>query len=227
MTTSARGAVLFDIDGTLVDSNYLHVLAWAEAFHEAGHPVDTWRIHRGIGMGSGALLTDLLGEEEAARSGGELKDRHAALYAELGSLQRVLPGARDLVRAVAGHGTATVLATSAAATELERLRELLDLDDVLTGITSDKDVREAKPAPDLVHAALHLTGVPAERAVLLGDAVWDVEAARRAGVACVGVLTGGTSEADLRAAGAVAVYRDVAAVLAGLDSSPLAATWTD
>lgn len=219
------GAVLFDIDGTLVDSNFLHVHAWVRAFHQADHPVDAWRIHRSIGMGSGLLLDDLLGEETAARIGDQVKEAHSAGYAELADLQRVFPGARELVRAVAGHDARTVLATSAAPAELERLRRVLDLDDVVTGITSDQDVEDAKPEPDLVQAALDIADVRPEHAVLVGDAVWDVESAARAGVTCVGVLTGGTGAAELRDAGAVAVYDDVAALLAGLDDSPLAATW--
>ena len=223
---TSPGAVLFDIDGPLVDSNDLHVHAWTQVFRETGRSVDAWRVHRGIGMGSGLLLAELLGEQDAEEAGEELKDRHAEAYAELAELQQVFPGAQDLVRVVAEHGAATVLATSAAPTEVERLQELLGLDDVLTGITSDKDVEEAKPEPDLIRAALDIAGVPPERAVMVGDSVWDVQAAARAGVACVAVLTGGTSEAELRDAGAVAVYPDVAALLAGLDDSPLAAAWT-
>lgn len=221
------GAVLFDIDGTLVDSSYLHVHAWAEAFAEHGQDVDAWRIHRAIGMGSAQLLESLLSAERAAEVGDAIKESHSAAYAGLAPLQRLLPGARDLVLAVAERGARTVLATSAAPAELERLREVLDLDDVVTGITSDKDVEEAKPEPDLVRAALDVAGVPPAGAVMVGDATWDVVAAARAGVPCVGVLTGGYAEAELREAGAVAVYRDVAELLDALDDSPLAVAWTD
>ncbi|MCL3861380.1 HAD family hydrolase [Actinotalea sp. K2] len=224
-TQPGVGAVLFDIDGTLVDSNYLHVHAWAQAFAEAGLTVDSWRVHRAIGMGSGLLLTDLVGQQDADRHGEALKDRHGELYTQLAAQQRAFDGARELVRAVAERGARTVLATSAGPTSLEHLREVLDLDDVVTGITSAKDVEHAKPSPDLVEAALEIAGVPPERAVMVGDTVWDVEAAARAGVRCVGVLTGGSSEAALREAGAVAVYPDVASLLADLDQSPLASTW--
>lgn len=224
----AVGAVLFDIDGTLVDSNYLHVHAWTRAFADLGdeltRPVDAWRIHRGIGMGSSLLLADLLGDD-ADRLADRAKDGHAHHYRALADLQRPFDGARDLVRAVAERGARAVLATSAAPAELEELLKVLDLDDVLTGVTSDKDVNEAKPEPDLVHAALDIAGVPPERAVLVGDTGWDVEAAARAGVPCVAVLTGGVSEAELREAGAAAVYRDVAALIADLDQSPLALAW--
>lgn len=224
----AAGAVLFDIDGTLVDSTYLHVHAWMRAFADLGddltRPVDAWRIHRGIGMGSSLLLADLLADD-ADRLADRAKDAHARRYRELTGLQRPFDGARDLVRAVAERGARTVLATSAAPAELEELLKVLDLADVLTGVTSDKDVDSAKPEPDLVQAALGTAGVPPERAVLVGDTGWDVEAAARAGVPCVAVLTGGVSEAELRAAGAAAVYRDVAALLADLDQSPLALAW--
>jgi HAD superfamily hydrolase (TIGR01509 family) len=224
MTTSpdrSPGAVLLDIDGTLVDSNYLHVHAWTRAFAEVGHPVDAWRVHRAIGMGASLLLAALLGED-ADRIGPEAKRRHTEHYADLADLQRPFPGARELVRAVADRGARAVLATSAGPDELERLLAVLDVEDVLTGITSDKDVEEAKPDPDLVLTALEVAQVASDRAVLVGDTVWDVQAAQRAGVRCVGVLSGGVSEAELRDAGAVAVHRDVAALL---DDLVLATTW--
>lgn len=222
------GAVLFDIDGTLVDSNYLHVHAWMRAFadmaDDLAQPVDAWRIHRGIGMGSSLLLADLLGAD-ADRLAERAKDGHARHYRELAALQRPFDGARELVRAVAERGARTVLATSAAPAELAELLNVLDLEDVLAGVTSAKDVENAKPEPDLIQAALQIAGVPAERAILVGDTGWDVEAAARAGVPCVAVLTGGVSEAELLAAGAAAVYRDAAALLADLDQSPLALAW--
>lgn len=228
---TSPGAVLFDIDGTLVDSTYLHVHAWQRALadlaDELDHTVDAWRVHRGIGMGSGLLLAELLGDA-ADRLGDRAKERHEHHYGTLTSvpgLQRPFDGARDLVRAVAERGARTVLATSAGPAELGELREVLDLDDVLTDITSADDVEQAKPEPDLVHAALEVAGVPPGRAVMVGDTGWDVEAAARAGVPCVAVLTGGWREAELREAGAAAVYRDAAALLADLDASPLARTW--
>lgn len=222
------GAVLFDIDGTLVDSNYLHVHAWMRAFADLGgelaRPVDAWRIHRGIGMGSSLLLADLLGDD-ADRLADRAKDGHGRHYRELTDLQRPFDGARALVRAVAERGARTVLATSAAPEELAELLKVLDLEDVVDGVTSAKDVQNAKPEPDLIQAALDIAGVPPGRAVLVGDTGWDVEAAARAGVPCVAVLTGGVSEAELLAAGAAAVYRDAAALLADLDQSPLALAW--
>lgn len=221
MTDTAPAAVLLDIDGTLVDSNYLHVHAWAQAFADAGRPVDAWRVHRRIGMGSGRLLSELLGDD-ADRLADDVKQRHTHRYAALSDRLRAFDGARDLVRELARRGARVVLSTSAAPEELERLRAVLDVDD-LVQVTGSGDVEEAKPEPDLVHAALDLAGVPAGRAVFVGDAVWDVEAASRAGVTCVGVLSGGTSEAELRGAGAAEVVEDVAALLTGLDRTPVGA----
>lgn len=223
--TPPTGAVLFDIDGTLVDSNYLHADAWWRALAEAGRPVDAWRVHRAIGMGSEQLLESLLGED-ADDVGETATERHSELYRRSAELLRPFAGARDLVRAVAARGARAVLATSAGPDELELLLRTLDVEDALSAVTSAQDVDAAKPEPDLLHAALERVGLPPDRVVFLGDTVWDVEASRRAGVPCVGVLTGGTSEAELREAGAVAVYRDVAALLDGLDESPLAVTWT-
>lgn len=221
MTDTAPAAVLLDIDGTLVDSNYLHVHAWAQAFADAGRPVDAWRVHRRIGMGSGRLLAELLGDD-ADRLADDVKQRHTRRYAALSDRLRAFDGARDLVRELARRGARVVLSTSAAPEELERLRAVLDVDD-LVQVTGSGDVEEAKPEPDLVHAALDLAGVPAARAVFVGDSVWDVEAASRAGVTCVGVLSGGTSEAELRGAGAADVVEDVAALLTGLDRTPVGA----
>jgi HAD superfamily hydrolase (TIGR01509 family) len=221
MTDAAPSAVLFDIDGTLVDSNFLHVHAWTLAFAEAGHPVDAWRIHRRIGMGSGRLLEELLGAD-ADRLADDVTERHAARYAELADQLRPFAGARDLVRALADRGLRVVLSTSAAPEEVEKLRAVLEVDD-LVQVTGADDVEEAKPEPDLVQAALELAGVPADRAVFVGDSVWDVEAAGRAGVVCVGVLSGGTSEAELRDAGAATVVEDAAALLRDLDATPLGA----
>ena len=221
MTDAAPSAVLFDIDGTLVDSNFLHVHAWTLAFAEAGHPVDAWRIHRRIGMGSGRLLDELLGDD-ADRLADDVKERHTAHYAELADQLRPFAGAQDLVRMLADRGLRVVLSTSAAPDEVEKLRAVLDVDD-LVQVTGADDVEEAKPEPDLVQAALELADVPAERAVFVGDSVWDVAAAGRAGVVCIGVLSGGTSEAELLDAGAATVVEDAAALLRDLDATPIGA----
>jgi HAD superfamily hydrolase (TIGR01509 family) len=223
-STHSPGAVLFDIDGTLVDSSYLHVSAWLQALRAVGHPVDAWRIHRGQGMGSSELLAALL-DEAAEQVGDQAKQHHSELYQQSAELLRVFDGARDLVSAVAQRGVKVVLATSAGPDELDRLRAVLDIEDEVAEITAAEDVDAAKPEPDLIHAALELAGVSAERAIYVGDTVWDVKACGAAGVACVGVLTGGISAAELTEAGAVAVYENCRALLSELDSSPLAALW--
>jgi HAD superfamily hydrolase (TIGR01509 family) len=217
-------AVLFDIDGTLVDSNYQHIRAWVGAFCEIGRPVPAWRVHRCIGMDSAKLLGELLGPD-ADRLGDRAKKAHDERYlAESGSLV-VLPGARELIAAVAARGSQVVLATSAPPKELEVLRSVLQIEDAIAVVTSADDVDQAKPAPDLVTVAITRAGVDAERAIMVGDTVWDVRAAADAGVRCLGVRSGGLASADLWAVGALEVYDDAAQLLAELDASPLAELW--
>ena len=202
-------AVLFDIDGTLVDSNYLHVFAWSDAFRAVDRAVPAWRIHRCIGMDSAALLAELLGDDADAL-GERAKEEHGRQYAELSDRLEVLPGARELLADLAAAGIRVVLATSAPPEELERLRAVLHVEDDVAAITAANDVETAKPAPDVVGVALEKAGVLADRAFFVGDAAWDVQAAARAGVPCVGVRSGGIAPAELIDAGAVAVYDDVA-----------------
>jgi HAD superfamily hydrolase (TIGR01509 family) len=215
-------AALFDMDGTLVDTNYLHVVAWWEAFRQAGHQVPTAQIHRAIGMGSDKLLDHLLGDARDHRRDAEITGAHKALYGTYSGTLAPLDGAADLLRAVAARGRRIVLATSADAGELATMRAALDADDVITDATSADDVSTSKPAPDLVEQALDRAGVPADRAVFVGDTIWDVTAAARAGVPCIGLLSGGISRPELEQAGATAVYQDPRALLRATDSSPLA-----
>ncbi|ADJ45050.1 HAD family hydrolase [Amycolatopsis mediterranei S699] len=214
-------AVLFDVDGTLVDSNYLHVHAWRRAFHELDRDVDSWRVHRAIGKGSGKLLSTLLGDEDAGRIGDEAKDLHSRFYLETAGLLRPFDRAPELIRVLADRGIRVVLATSAAPDELKELRRVLDVDDVVAGIVSGDDVEATKPDPEPVFAALDKAGTAPEETIFVGDAVWDVHAATKAGVRTVSVLSGGVGAAELTDAGAVAVYDDAAAILAGLDESVL------
>jgi HAD superfamily hydrolase (TIGR01509 family) len=216
-----RSAVLFDVDGTLVDSNYLHVAAWLRAFDAVGQPVPAWRIHRAIGMDSSRLLGELLGPSASAL-GDAAKDQHKRAYAETTHLLKPLPGARELIRVLVERGVTVVLATSAPPDELELLRSVLDVDDLITAVTTADDVDTAKPEPDLIHVAVQRSGCPADRVVLVGDAVWDIQACARAGVGSVGVLSGGVGEGELRAAGAEDIYDDVADLLAHLGGSRLA-----
>ena len=222
--TSTLRAVLFDIDGTLVDSNYAHVDAWAKAFRDVGRPVDAWRIHRSIGKDSALLVQGLLGDDADEDLVGRVKDAHTEHYASHlgeGTDLHVLAGATELLAELARRGHQVVLATSAPEEELAFLRELLDVEDALWAVTSSEDVDTAKPDPGIVEVALERAGVAPDRAVMVGDATWDVEAAARAGVASVGVLTGGFSRDELSQAGASSVYDDVAALLADLDGSPI------
>ncbi len=194
-----RPAVLFDIDGTLVDSNYLHVHAWQRAFTEIGRPVEAWRIHRSIGMDGSTLVDNLSGgaDEDVQK---RLKDLHTRYYEASGALLTRLPGAQRLLRRVAALDLQVVLATSAPENELALLRSTLDCEDVVSAITSSEDVDRAKPNPGIVEVALAKAGVRPNRAVFVGDAVWDVEASRRAGVPCIAVLSGGVSRCELEEA---------------------------
>ena len=209
--------VLFDIDGTLVDSNYLHVDAWQRALAEVGFSVDAWRVHRCIGMDSAKLLETLIGRDEHELAS-ELHERY---YREQSTRLRAFDGARELLRALADRGATVVLATSAPDDELETLREVLDVEDAIALVTSAGDVENAKPAPDIVHVALERSGSEPHETILVGDTRWDVEAAARAGVRCIGVLSGGIGEGELRDAGAIEVYGDVAALLRDLETSAL------
>lgn len=209
-------AVLFDIDGTLIDSNYLHVDAWARAFDEVGAPVDSWRIHRSIGMDSTKLLSSLLGER-ADELGDAAKDGHREHYLSSAPRLRAFEGAADLLRAVSARGVEVVLATSSPEDELEILLPALGADDAIKAVTSSADVDTAKPEPDLIGVALERAGVDAAEAVLIGDSVYDIEAAARAGVRAIGVRSGGVADAELREAGAIAVYDDCTALLDALD----------
>src|SRR5579875_437386 len=218
MADARYSAILFDIDGTLVDSNYLHVDAWARAFDDVHHPVPAWRIHRAIGMDSGTLLETLL-EDDADRLGDEAKERHSAHYEQQKPRLRAFDGARELLRTLADRGLKVVLATSAPESEFAALREVLGVDDAVAEFTTSEDVSTAKPAPDVVQVALKKAGVGAGEALMVGDAAWDMQAAGRAGVDAIGVRTGGIAPAELQDAGALHVYDDVAALLAGLDES--------
>jgi HAD superfamily hydrolase (TIGR01509 family) len=216
---AAPTAILFDIDGTLVDSNYLHLDAWDRALTAVGHPVDVWRIHRGIGMDSSKLLDGLIGDDDDLQRAA--KDEHARIYASMTERLRPIHGARDLLRELDRRGLRVVLATSAPQDELNALLEVLDVGDAVAAVTSAEDVRDAKPDPDIIATALEKADVAPGAALMVGDAVWDMTAADRAGVACVGVRTGGYSAEELRSAGAVAVYDDVAQLLAEIEESPI------
>ncbi|OBJ51061.1 HAD family hydrolase [Mycobacterium asiaticum] len=213
-------AVLFDIDGTLVDSNYLHIDAWQRAFAEVGIEVEAWRIHRSIGM-DGSTLVKALSDDAPEDQQKRLKDLHSQYYKETANLLQPLPGARELLRRVAELGLKVVFATSAPEDELKLLRETLDSDDLVAAITSADDVDTAKPKPDIIQVALDRAEVSAERAVFLGDAIWDAEACVRAELPCIGVLSGGVSRDELGNAGAIEVFENARDLLQHLDDSAI------
>ncbi|MGW7203214.1 HAD family hydrolase [Streptomyces sp. NPDC054837] len=215
-------AAVFDVDGTLVDTNHLHVATWWEAFRQAGHDVPMHAIHRAVGLGSEDLVAHLIGEHRAEREADALSSAHKALYGQYFDRLPALRDAGRLLRRLEHEGWTVVLATSAGGAELSALRRAIGADDAITATASADDVTEGKPAPEPVEHALELAGVPPERALLVGDTVWDMKAGSRAGVYCVGVLCGGIPRADLVEAGAEAIYDDPAQLLASLADSPFA-----
>ncbi|WML83965.1 HAD family hydrolase [Streptomyces sp. VNUA74] len=215
-------AAVFDVDGTLVDTNHLHVVCWWEAFRQAGHEVPMHAVLRAVGLPSSDLVGHLLGEDRDRDRDAELSAAHKALYGQYFDRLPALPDAGRLLRRLAGDGWKVVLATSAGGPELGALRRAIDADDAIAATASADDVEEGKPSPEPVEHALELAGVPAERAVFVGDTVWDMRAGSRAGVRCVAVLCGGLPRAHLEEAGADAVYADPAELLASLERSPLA-----
>lgn len=215
-------AVLFDMDGTLVDSNYLHVYAWCRAFDEAGIAVEAWRIHRSIGMDGARLLESLSGDaDEDAQQ--RAKDLHLQYLKEAAPLLRPLPGARELLERVRSLGLKVVLASSASEEELSMTRGALDCDDLVSTATSSKDVEIAKPNPSIIDVALDRAGVDADHAVYVGDAMWDMIACGRAGVPAIGLLTGGVSRAELEKAGAEAVFDNPRDLCTHIDATTIAA----
>ncbi|MFN3600578.1 MAG: HAD family hydrolase [Dietzia sp.] len=225
MTTSPR-ALLLDVDGTLVDSTYVHVSTWHRALAEAGAPVPHVEVHRRIGKDGSTLVAELLevagiDDEDRDRIASRAKDLHSEYYAEAGDSLRVLPGARELVRGAKEQGWTTVLATSAPPSEFGQARDLLGVDDHVDAVTTGEDVDTAKPDPTIVAIALERSGVDAADAVMVGDATWDAIAATKLGIRSVAVRTGGIGDAELREAGFSEIVDDAAGVLDLLTSGEL------
>lgn len=218
---NARAAVL-DVDGTLVDTNPLHVVCWWEALRQAGHRVPTAAIHAAIGLGSTDLLAHLLGEERDRDQDADISAGHKALYGTWFERLAPVDGAAELLRRLHGDGWAVVLATSAGGPELDALRAAIDADDAITATASADDVEAGKPAPEPVLHALELAGARAADSVFVGDSVWDMRAAARAGVTPVAVLSGGISRAALEQAGAAEAYADTRELLTRLGESAFA-----
>jgi HAD superfamily hydrolase (TIGR01509 family) len=209
-------ALVLDVDGTLLDTVYLHVIAWWEAFMDAGHQVSGFDIHRAIGRGSDDLVETLLGEADE-----RIVKGHAENWAP--RREKCIPfhEVPDLIRTCAARGMRVVYCTSGAPEDIEDFRSKIGCDDVVSAVVNSGDVEHSKPAPDIVVAALEAVGVEPQNAVMLGDTVYDVRAAKAAGVACIGLMCGGIGEQELREAGAVAVYGNPSELLQDLDASPV------
>ena len=215
-------AAILDIDGTLVDTNFHHAIAWYRAFRQHEIVLPIWRIHRHIGMGGDQLVAALAGDEVEERLGDDIRDAESELYRELIGEVAQLAGSRELIEELKARGHSVVLASSAKEEEVEHYLDLLDARELADAWTTSADVEATKPQPDLVQAALDKAGTDA--GVMVGDTTWDCEASKRAGVPAVTVLTGGFSAAELRDAGAVAVYQSIEELRGALDETPLAAS---
>ena len=213
---------ILDIDGTLVDTNYQHALAWYRAFRRHGIVLPVWRIHRHIGMGGDQLIEALTDEQTDEKLGDAIRDSEGELYFELIDEVEPMEGARDLISELGERGHVVVLASSAKEKEVDHYLDLLQARDLADAWTTSADVEATKPAPDLVDSALNKVGGSPEDAVMIGDTPWDVKAAARAGVGTLAVLTGGFAIEELTESGAKEVFESVADLRAALDRTPLA-----
>ena len=209
---------ILDVDGTLVDANYHQVLAWYRAFRKHGIVLPMWRLHRHVGIGGDKYVAAVAGEEVEERLGDELRDRWEELFDELIGEVAPLEGARDLIADLKERGRTVVLASSSIERHLDHYLDLLDARELLDGWTTKDDVEATKPEPDLVRAALEKAGT--DDAFMVGDTPWDVEAARKAGLETICIITGGFSEQELREAGAAAVFESVEELRRRLDETP-------
>jgi HAD superfamily hydrolase (TIGR01549 family) len=208
-------AAIVDVDGTLVDTNYHHTLAWYRSFREHDVTIPVWQLHRHVGMGGDKYVAAVAGDDVEQRLGDELRGRWEELFGEAISEIAPLPGARDLLVTLKQQGLAVVIASSSIQDHLDVFLDLLDARDVVDDWTMKDDVEQSKPEPDLVRAALDKAGT--DDAFMIGDTPWDVASARKAGIPTLCVLTGGFARSELEAAGAAAVHESVAEIAAGLD----------
>lgn len=220
--TESTIAVL-DIDGTLIDSNYHHALAWYRALRSLGETYPIWRLHRLIGMGGDQLVTELGGEDLERRVGDEARERQGKEVDGLLDEMSPLPGARELLVAIKERGHRLVLASSAKERHVDAFLDKLDAREIAEAWTSSADVEESKPAPDLLQMALKKIGAPPDAStVLVGDSVWDIEAAKRAGMPAIAVRSGGFGDDELQEAGAIAIYETPGDLAKALDDTKLA-----
>ena len=215
----AAKAALLDVDGTLIDANYQHAIAWYRAFREFDITLPVWRIHRAVGMGGDQLVQALVGEEVEREKGDDIRDKRSDIYEDL--IEEVTPfeGAHGLVCDLLDRDISVVLASSAPMEELDHYLDLLDVRSLVDAWTTKDDVEQTKPEPDLVKAALERAD--GADAVMVGDTRWDIEAAAKAGIPTVCVLTGGWSRQELFDAGASQVYESVEELRGKLDETPL------
>jgi HAD superfamily hydrolase (TIGR01549 family) len=215
------GAIV-DIDGTLVDTNYQHTIAWGRAFADHGVEVPLWRVHRHNGMGGDQLVAAVAGDDVEERLGNRIRESEARRYAELIDEVELLPGAHDLLVALRQLGHRIVLASSAKQDEVERYVDLLEARNLVDAWTAGGDVEKTKPHPDLiVTAAGRLPST--EHLVVIGDTTWDAIAAERAGLPSIGLLSGGFGADELREAGCRMIFADAAALAASLEEALAAA----
>jgi HAD superfamily hydrolase (TIGR01509 family) len=208
---------ILDVDGTLVDTNYHHAIAWYRAFRQHGLVLPLWRIHRHIGMGGDQLVAALAGDGTEERDGDDIRAAETALYLALIDEVQPFRDSRELLVDLRARGASVVLASSAKAAEVDHYLDLLDARDLAEAWTTSADVERTKPAPDLVQSALDKLGAEPDDAFLVGDTPWDVKAAEQAGVPTYAVLTGGFSEQELRDAGAAGVHESVSHLRGDLD----------
>jgi HAD superfamily hydrolase (TIGR01549 family) len=212
-------AAILDVDGTLVDTNYHHAIAWYRAFRRQSIVLPVWRIHRHMGMGGDQVVAALAGDGVEERLGDDIRDAEKELYFELIEEVEPFEGARGLIELLKSRGHTVVLASSAKSEEIDHYLDLLDARDLADGWTTSADVEATKPHPDLVVAAVEKAG--GGEAVMVGDTPWDCESARRAGVETIAVRTGGFSQQELSDAGAIVVYESIAELSERLDETPL------
>ncbi|HEX8742722.1 MAG TPA: HAD family hydrolase [Thermoleophilaceae bacterium] len=215
------GAAILDIDGTLVDTNYQHAVAWYRAFRQHDIVLPVWRIHRHIGMGGDQLVESLTDASTEEERGDDIRTAEKALYLALIEEVEPFERARELIERLKDAGRTVVLASSAKEDEVEHYLDLLDARELADGWTTSADVEATKPEPDLVKAALEKAGVEPGEAVMVGDTPWDCKAAEAAGVQTVALITGGFSEQELREGGAVAVFESIGDLLDGIGETPL------
>jgi HAD superfamily hydrolase (TIGR01549 family) len=215
MTTAA----ILDVDGTLVDTNYHHAIAWYRAFRRNGVTAEIWRVHRHIGMGGDQLVGAVAGADVEERGGDEIREAEGEIYMGMVDEVEAFEGARELILELREVTDAVVLASSAKEHEVDYYIDLLEARDLATDWTTSADVEATKPQPDLVHAAMDKAGT--DSALMIGDTSWDCEAAGRAGIPVVAVMTGGFGAAELREAGAVAVFSGLAELRRALSELPV------